>query len=103
MINTQAPYCICRCLRVINNEKRTYMNFYTRILSVINEVLGEKKIQISQLDEDLISLDIDSITFISIVIALEQNFNFEFDDEMLLIANFPTLRVLTEYVKTKTF
>ena len=79
------------------------MDFYTKILSVINEVLGEKKIQISQLDEDLISLDIDSITFISIVIALEQNFNFEFDDEMLLITNFPTLRVLTEYVKTKAF
>lgn len=45
---------------------------------------------------------VDSITFITIVVALEGEFNFEFDDEMLLITAFPTIKSMTEYVESKT-
>ena len=44
---------------------------------------------------------VDSITFIKIVVALESEFDFEFDDEMLLITAFPTIKSMIEYVETK--
>jgi len=44
---------------------------------------------------------VDSITFIKIVVALESEFDFEFDDEMLLITKFPTIRTMVEYVESK--
>lgn len=53
-----------------------------------------------------ISLDtnfsgVDSITFIKIIVALESEFNFEFEDEMLLITKFPTVKSMIEYVESK--
>jgi acyl-CoA synthetase (AMP-forming)/AMP-acid ligase II/acyl carrier protein len=44
---------------------------------------------------------VDSITFITIVVALEGEFEFEFDDEMLLITAFPTIKSMMEYVESK--
>lgn len=44
---------------------------------------------------------IDSITFIKIIVDLESEFDFEFDDEMLLITAFPTIKSMIEYVETK--
>ena len=44
---------------------------------------------------------VDSITFIKIVIALEGEFDFEFDDEMLLITKFSTIKLMVEYVESK--
>lgn len=44
---------------------------------------------------------IDSITFIKIVVALEGEFDFEFDDEMLLITKFPTIKKMIDYVELK--
>jgi len=46
-------------------------------------------------------LNVDSITFIKIIVALEEAFDFEFDDEMLLITKFPTVESMMLYVKTK--
>ena len=53
------------------------------------------------LDTDFASVGIDSITFIKIVVALEGEFDFEFDDEMLLITKFPTVRTMISYVESK--
>jgi len=47
-------------------------------------------------------LDTDSITFIKIVVELEETFNIEFDDEMLLITKFPSVKSMIEYVELKT-
>ncbi|NMA31936.1 MAG: acyl carrier protein [Candidatus Methanofastidiosa archaeon] len=44
---------------------------------------------------------VDSITFVKIVVALEGEFDFEFDDEMLLITVFPTIKSMIEYVESK--
>jgi acyl carrier protein len=44
---------------------------------------------------------VDSITFITIVVALEGDFNFEFDDEKLLRTEFPTIKSMVEYVDSK--
>ena len=47
------------------------------------------------------SIDVDSITFITIIVELEKEFDFEFDDEMLLITKFPTVKSMVEYVESK--
>lgn len=44
---------------------------------------------------------VDSITFINIVVALESEFDFEFDDDMLLLTKFDTIKSMLEYVEIK--
>lgn len=39
--------------------------------------------------------------YIKIVVALEGEFDFEFDDEMLLITAFPTIKSIIDYVESK--
>ena len=73
----------------------------TKILDVINKVLDEKDIHFILHEMNAEFLNIDSITFIKIIVALEEAFDFEFDDEMLLISKFPTIESMIEYVKTK--
>ena len=46
-------------------------------------------------------MGVDSITFIKIIVALEQEFGFEFDDEMLLFSAFPTIETMIKYVIEK--
>jgi acyl-coenzyme A synthetase/AMP-(fatty) acid ligase/acyl carrier protein len=53
------------------------------------------------LDMDFNSIGLDSITFIKTIVALEGEFDFEFDDEMLLIVKFPTIKTMIEYVESK--
>jgi len=69
-----------------------------------NEVMRIiKKVVDREINENdsLSQSDMDSITFIRIVVALESEFDFEFDDEMLLIKKFPTIKSMIEYVESK--
>ena len=70
-----------------------------RILKQIQNILDEKSITVN-CDSTLADV-LDSITFIEIVVAVEREFDFEFDDEMLLITKFPTTKTMVEYVKGK--
>lgn len=53
------------------------------------------------IDTSLSSIGIDSITFVQIVVALEDRFDFEFDDDKILINAFPTIKSMLEYVESK--
>ena len=53
------------------------------------------------INTNLLDIGVDSITFIKIVVSLEEAFDFEFDDEMLLFAAFPTIRSMIDYVESK--
>lgn len=66
------------------------------IVSTIESIIGD-----ITLETELAGAGVDSITFIKIVVALEEEFDFEFDDEMLLIAAFPTIKSLIDYVESK--
>jgi acyl carrier protein len=72
---------------------------FNEILKLIQDVASEKMIELNA--DSLLLEDIDSITFIKIVIQLESNFCFEFDDEMLLLAAFPTVKSMIDYVESK--
>lgn len=53
------------------------------------------------LETSFVEAGVDSITFVNLVVALESEFNFEWDDEMLLFTAFPTLRNMIDYVESK--
>ena len=72
-----------------------------RVFEIIVSNLSEKVIGNVSLDMDFDNIGFDSITFIKTIVALECEFDFEFDDEMLLITAFPTIRSMTEYVESK--
>lgn len=72
-----------------------------RVFEVIIENISKKVSDNVTLDMDFNSVGLDSITFIKAIIALESEFDFEFEDEMLLITKFPTVMSMVEYVESK--
>lgn len=76
-------------------------NTQKRAFEVIVSNLKEKSLDNVSFDTDFSSVGLDSITFITTIVALEGEFDFEFDDEMLLITKFPTIRSMVEYVESK--
>lgn len=67
-----------------------------RILEVVMDNMELKQLS---LEAELKLLGMDSITFIKIVVAIEDEFGFEFEDEMLLSEKFPTVIALIDYVE----
>ena len=71
------------------------------VLTRIKESIENEIIDPIVLEDDLSSIGVNSITFIKIVVDLETEFDFEFDDEMLSYKSFPTINSLVEYVDSK--
>lgn len=46
-------------------------------------------------------LRIDSLRFVEIVVEIESRFEFQFDDEMLLMKEFPKISSIIKYIKIK--
>lgn len=87
-----------KILDVINeciNSKDNKENDITSNIEYIGEVT---EIKPTQLDEDLIELGVDSITFIRIIVELEELFEIEIPDEKLLITEMSTIRKMVEVV-----
>ena len=70
-----------------------------RILEYMQNVVKEQMIEL-KINSALPDL-VDSITFIKLVVALECEFDFEFDDEMLLISKFPVVADMISYIESK--
>ena len=70
------------------------------VAATLSESL-EIPVESIKIDEPLCELDLDSINFVKLVIALEAEFDFEFDDNKLLISEFPTVLSLVEYIEEK--
>lgn len=79
----------------------TTTNVWDRLLHHIKlflDLSDEKKIK----EEDqLIDLGINSIDYIKIVLVLESEFGFEFDDETLDMNNISNVRLLYQYICKK--
>lgn len=63
----------------------------------------DSKIGDVTLETEFTGTGIDSITFIKLIVALEEEFDFEFDDEMLLVTAFPTIKSMIDYVEKKSY
>jgi len=96
------------CEEIKSNDVISIMSASTKLsdiqkkaFEVIIANLSEKVLDNISIDIDFPSIGLDSITFVKIIVALEAEFNFEFDDEMLLITKFPTVKSMVEYVESK--
>lgn len=67
------------------------------ILKIINTVL-QQPITLEQTEEDLSSLGLDSITFIRVIVALEEAFDIEIPDEILLITEMNTVSKMASVI-----
>lgn len=76
-------------------------NINTDILHIIKKTIkfdeGEMIDESSRLED----LNIDSLKFVTIIVEIESHFDLQFDDEMLLMKEFPNILSLIQYVKTK--
>lgn len=77
-------------------------NIQKRAFEVVSSNL-DSKISDVTMETEFAGAGIDSITFVKIVVALEVEFDFEFDDEMLLITKFPTIKAMVDYVESKVW
>ena len=98
---------ILECIEIKTEELSTE-DFDTIELSDIQkkafEIIAsnlDMKVSDITLETAFAGAGVDSITFIKIIVMLECEFEFEFDDEMLLITKFPTVKSMIEYVASK--
>ena len=68
------------------------------ILSVINS-LDNIEVSTEQLDESLPNLGMDSISFIQIVVGLEETFDCEIPDSKLLISEMDTVQKMLDVLQ----
>jgi len=96
----------CKEVKIDDNVEKasdsdTLNDIQKRAFNIIVSNLSEKSSFDISLNKDINSIGLDSITFIKIVVAFEGEFDFEFDDEMLLITKFTTVKSMIEYVESK--
>lgn len=70
------------------------------VLTVLNGFLKEATITPDQVDADLSELGMDSITFIQIVVSLEEEFECEIPDSKLLISEMNTVNKIMEVLNS---
>jgi len=79
------------------------MDINKKALQIFKENLSKESKDIKvELSDALSDLDINSITFIQIIVALESEFDFEFEDEKLLFTAFPQVKDMIDYVVKRT-
>lgn len=70
------------------------------VLTVLNGFLKDTSITPDQMDADLSMMGMDSITFIQIVVSLEEEFGCEIPDSKLLISEMNTVNKIIEVLNS---
>ncbi|GAE86719.1 acyl carrier protein [Acetivibrio straminisolvens] len=72
-----------------------------KLISILKEQFDVDLNSSIKLEDTLSSLNINSISFIRLVVELEKEFNIEFQDEIMDVSNFKTIKSLVEYIEEK--
>ena len=67
-----------------------------KIIEIININIENAEISIEQSEDDLLTLGMDSITFIRIIVSLEEEFECEVPDSKLLLTEMNTVNKMYE-------
>ncbi|KTD86651.1 non-ribosomal peptide synthetase [Paenibacillus etheri] len=94
MINNFKTNAISSVIRSTSDN-----TFENKILDVFRNIMGENKNNELSLHSRLSDLGIDSITFVSIIVAFEAEFDMEFEDEKLVFKAFNTIEEIADYLK----
>ena len=70
-----------------------------KIIEILNANIENAEISQDTLDEDLSELGMDSITFIKIIVALEEEFECEVPDSKLLLGEMNTANKIFQILK----
>lgn len=70
-----------------------------KILSCIQESVKEESIVLQS--DSILAESIDSLTFVKMIVALEREFEFEFEDEMLSVSKIEKIEDLINYVESR--
>ena len=73
--------------------KRVCLN---RVLEILNNNIADANVSNDMLEENLPALGMDSISFIQIIVELEEVFECEIPDEKLLIAEMDTVQKILD-------
>ena len=67
-----------------------------KIVSIINGIMKDNQITTEQVNDDLSGLGMDSISFIQIIVALEETFDCEIPDTKLFLSQLNTVQKMYE-------
>lgn len=81
---------------ILNELNDVQRKAFEVIVSTLDSKIGDVT-----LETTLGRAGVDSITFVSLAIAFESEFGFEWDDEMLLMTKFDTVKSMIEYVESR--
>lgn len=70
-----------------------------KVIEILNANIENAEVTKDKLDEDLSELGIDSITFIKIIVALEETFDCEIPDSKLLISEMDTVQKMLDVLQ----
>ena len=70
-----------------------------KVIEILNASIENAKLTANKLDEDLSEFGMDSITFIKIIVALEEEFEREIPDSKLLIGEMNTANKIFQVLK----
>lgn len=74
------------------------------IISIINSVLEDEVLTISDIDKELKDIGLDSIKFVLLIVELEDRYQIEIPDEYMLYSKMSTLlevqKIVNELVNT---
>ncbi|ACL75347.1 phosphopantetheine-binding protein [Ruminiclostridium cellulolyticum] len=74
-----------------------------RIRELLKETMEmEGDIDTVSPDEDLTNIGMNSVSFIQVIVAFEEEFEIQFEEEDLDIEHFRTINSILEFLKTKT-
>lgn len=79
---------------VINMEK----DMLNRVLKILNTNMDNVKVDVAQIDKDLSVIGMDSLVFIRVIVALEEEFDIEFPDDKLLMSEMNTVSKILDVV-----
>lgn len=69
-----------------------------RLIPILNSSIEDLEIDDSRYDIDLLELGMDSITFIHIIVSIEEEFKCEIPDENLLLREMNTVNKITDAI-----
>ena len=69
-----------------------------RLIPILNSSIEDLEIDDSRSDIDLLELGMDSITFVNIIVSIEEEFKCEIPDENLLLREMNTVNKITDAI-----
>lgn len=70
-----------------------------KIVEIVNELMKNVNIELSQLDDDLVEFGLDSIIFVQLIVEIEEVFQVDVPDKALYISELNTINKITKLVE----